>query len=103
MIFLADLSPTKLVQLVLQLHKNSSHTIIFTGSIRAHVNSQPLSFMRTFSVASLCSVFYKHQETEAEPVMTFPESTLVQSDSGPWTNTTDDIIVSIKCWTPLWH
>lgn len=97
----ADVFPTKLVRLFLQLHKNSSHTIIFTGSLQAHVNSQPFVMM-TFSVTSLCSVSYKHQETEAEPAMTFPELTLTQSESGPWTNTTgfgagtDDITVCGK-------
>lgn len=58
--------------------------------------------MISFSLASLRTVFYKHQETEAEPAMTFPESTLVQTESGPCTNTTgfgagtDDIIVHLK-------
>lgn len=60
--------------------------------------------MISFSIASLCTVFvfYKHQETEAEPAMTFPESTLAQTESGPCTNTTgfgagtDDIIVCLE-------
>ncbi|KAI3360503.1 hypothetical protein L3Q82_002384 [Scortum barcoo] len=66
-----------------------------------------LSPWRHAGSARPCSSVFR--KMEAEPAMTFPESTLVQAESRPYTNTTDfgagtdDIIDYVKMLTSLWH